>query len=36
MTSRQALIRLFLALAALGAGAAAIVIVALLVRDTIG
>jgi hypothetical protein len=36
MTQREVLFRLFLALAALGAGAAAIVIVALLVRDTIG
>ncbi len=36
MSQREVLIRLFLALAALGAGAAAIVIVALLVRDTIG
>lgn len=36
MSQRTVLIRLFLALAALGAGAAAIVIVALLVRDTIG
>jgi len=36
MTQREVLIRLFLSLAALGAGAAAIVIVALLVRDTIG
>lgn len=34
--SREILVRLFLALAALGAGAAAIVIVALLLRDTIG
>ncbi len=36
MTQQEVLIRLFLAIAALGAGAAAIVIVALLVRDTIG
>jgi hypothetical protein len=36
MSRRQTLIRLYLALAALGAGAAAIVIVALLVRDTMG
>lgn len=36
MSSRDTLIRLFLAIAALGAGAAAIVIVALLVHDTIG
>jgi hypothetical protein len=36
MNGRGALIRLFLAIAALGAGAAAIAIVALLVRDTIG
>ena len=35
MTGRDVLIRLCLALAALGAGAAAIVLVALLVRDTI-
>jgi hypothetical protein len=34
--SRDILVRLFLALAALGAGAAAFVIVALLLRDTIG
>lgn len=34
--SRDILVRLFLALAALGAGAAAIVIVAFLLRDTIG
>jgi hypothetical protein len=34
--SRDILVRLFLALAALGAGASAIVIVALLLRDTIG
>ena len=34
--SRDILIRLFLALTALGAGAAAIVVVALLLRDTIG
>jgi len=34
--SRDIFIRLFLALAALGAGAASIVIVALLLRDTIG
>lgn len=34
--SRDILVRLFIALAALGAGAAAIVIVALLLRDTIG
>jgi hypothetical protein len=34
--SRAAVIRLFAALAALGAGAAAIVIVVLLVHDTIG
>jgi hypothetical protein len=34
--SRDILVRLFLALAALAAGAAAIVIVALLLRDTIG
>ena len=34
--TRDVLAWLFLALAALGAGAAAIVIVALLVRDTIG
>jgi hypothetical protein len=34
--SRDILVRLFLAFAALGAGAAAIVIVALLLRDTIG
>jgi hypothetical protein len=34
--SRDILVRVFLALAALGAGAAAIVIVALLLRDTIG
>jgi hypothetical protein len=34
--TRDILARLFLALAALGAGAAAIVIVALLLRDTIG
>jgi hypothetical protein len=34
--SRAIVVRLFLALAALGAGAAAIVIVALLLRDTIG
>jgi hypothetical protein len=36
MSQRQALVRLFLALASLAAGAAAIVIVALLLRDTIG
>jgi hypothetical protein len=36
MSQRQVLVRLFLALAALAAGAAAIVIVALLLRDTIG
>jgi hypothetical protein len=36
MSQRAVLIRLLLALSALGAGAAAIVIVALLVRDTIG
>jgi hypothetical protein len=36
MSQRDALIRLFVALAALGAGAAAIVIVALLLRGTIG
>jgi len=35
MSQRQALIRLFFALSALAAGAAAIVIVALLLRDTI-
>jgi hypothetical protein len=35
MSRRETLIRLYLALAALSAGAAAIVIVALLVRDTI-
>jgi hypothetical protein len=35
MSGRDALVRIFLAFAALGAGAAAIVIVALLVRDTI-
>jgi len=34
--SRAILLRLFLSLAALGAGAAAIVVVALLLRDTIG
>jgi hypothetical protein len=34
--TRDVLVRLLLALAALGAGAAAIVIVAALVRDTIG
>lgn len=34
--SRDILVRLFVALAALGAGAAAIVVVALLLRDTIG
>jgi hypothetical protein len=34
--TRDVLVRLILALAALGAGAAAIVIVALLVHDTIG
>jgi hypothetical protein len=34
--TRDVSIRLFLALAALAAGAAAIVIVALLLRDTIG
>jgi hypothetical protein len=34
--NRDILVRLFLALAALGAGAAAIVVVALLLRDTIG
>jgi hypothetical protein len=34
--SRDILLRLFLAFAALGAGAAAIAIVALLLRDTIG
>jgi hypothetical protein len=34
--SRDILVRLFLALAALAAGATAIVIVALLLRDTIG
>jgi hypothetical protein len=34
--SRVILVRLCLGLAALGAGAAAIVIVALLLRDTIG
>ena len=34
--TRDVLVRLFLAFAALAAGAAAIVIVALLVRDTIG
>ena len=34
--SRDILVRLFLAIAALGAGAAAIVVVALLLRDTIG
>jgi hypothetical protein len=36
MSGRGALLRLFMAFAALGAGTAAIVIVALLVRDTIG
>ena len=36
MSQRDVLVRLLLAIAALGAGAAAIVIVALLVRDTIG
>jgi hypothetical protein len=36
MSGRDVLLRLFLAFASLGAGAAAIVIVALLVRDTIG
>jgi hypothetical protein len=36
MSGRSVLTRLFLAIAALSAGAAAIVIVALLVRDTIG
>jgi hypothetical protein len=36
MSQRKVVIRLFFAVAALGAGAAAIVIVALLVRDTIG
>jgi hypothetical protein len=36
MSGQGALIRLLVAIAALGAGAAAIVIVALLVRDTIG
>ena len=36
MSQRDMLIRLFVALAALGAGAAAIVVVALLLRDTIG
>ena len=36
MSSREVLIRLTLALLALGAGVAAIVIVALLIRDTIG
>ena len=34
--SRDILVRLFVALAALGAGAAAIVVVALILRDTIG
>lgn len=34
--TRSVMVRLVLAIAALGAGAAAIVIVALLVRDTIG
>jgi len=36
MSGQGTLVRLFLAFAALGAGAAAIVIVALLVHDTIG
>ena len=36
MSSRGVLIRLSLALVALGAGLSAIVIVALLIRDTIG
>jgi hypothetical protein len=36
MNSRDALIRLGVALLALGAGTAAIVIVVLLVRDTVG
>ena len=36
MSQRDVLVRLLLAIAAVGAGAAAIVIVALLVRDTIG
>ena len=36
MSGQAVLLRLFLAFAALGAGAAAIVIVALLVHDTIG
>ena len=36
MSSREVLLRLTLALCALGAGVAAIVIVALLIRDTIG
>jgi len=36
MSGRNVLLRLFLALTALGAGVAAIVVVALLVRDTIG
>jgi hypothetical protein len=35
MSRRETLLRLYLAVVALGAGAAAIVIVALLVRDTI-
>jgi len=35
MSGQEALLRLFLALLALGAGAAAIVVVALLVHDTI-
>lgn len=36
MSAREALIRLTLALLALGAGVAAIIIVALLIRDTVG
>jgi len=36
MSQRDVLVRLLLAIATVGAGAAAIVIVALLVRDTIG
>jgi hypothetical protein len=36
MTQRDILVRLFAAFAALGAGIAALVIVALLIHDTIG
>jgi hypothetical protein len=36
MTQRAILVRIFAAFAALGAGVAAVVIVALLIHDTIG